>query len=145
MHRNVGMALPHPTVATIMKIEFRLVDFHQQTGSLQVVYYNDDIPQGINFSLNVPIVNGAYLQGEALEEFIQGYAPVDVFERAALIRESNLQSPVENLALQTEARPPSNPTILNDRQLFVVEDNQRVLFVRPLVQVTALDIPVEVI
>lgn len=127
-----------------IQIEFKLVDFHDRTGSLQVLYYNQDIPEGITFSINVPIVDGSYLKGDDLVNLIQSYAPRDMFERAAAIRTSGLESPVPGLASSSPA-PEQPATIHPDRQLFVMEGTQRVLMVRPLVQVRAFGIPVEVI
>ncbi|MEY2840164.1 MAG: hypothetical protein RJB60_2463 [Pseudomonadota bacterium] len=127
-------------------IEFKLVDFHERTGSLQVVYHNEDLPEGVAFSINIPIVNGGFLQGDELVALINSYAPKDVFERAAAIRQGGIQSPVPGLPSTSSAQvATSTPQIFADRQLFVVEDHQRVLLVRPLVQARAFPIPVEVV
>ena len=127
-----------------IQIEFKLVDFHDRTGSLQVLYYNQDIPEGVTFSINIPIVDGAYLKGDELVNLINSFAPKDMFERAAAIRTSGLQSPVPGL--EASAPPAaSEPMLHPDRQLFVMEGTQRVLMVRPLVQVRSFGIPVEVI
>lgn len=129
-----------------MNIEFRLVDFHQKTGSLQISYFNENIPDGVLFSINIPIVEGAYLQGDALVSLINSYAPLDIFERAATIKTNSLGSPVPGVGdAPAPAELVPEPLLFGDRQLFVVEDHERVLFVRPLAQVKALDIPVEII
>lgn len=129
-----------------MNISFRLVDFHPRTGSLQVIYHNDDLPEGVTFSLTVPLSEGRYLEGQALEDFVRSFAPQDIFERAAEAKRLGLVSPIPTSSAPRQEVDAGRPReILSERQLFVVEDNQRVLLNRPLVQLSAFDIPVEVL
>ncbi|MGC4061893.1 MAG: hypothetical protein QM749_14005 [Aquabacterium sp.] len=95
--------------------------------------------------MTVPVVDGAYIQGEALEDFIRSFIPHDVFARAAAAKTNQLSGELADLVGAAQAAPQAAPQILEDRQLFVMEGGQRVLFVRPLVQVNAFDVPVEIV
>lgn len=124
-----------------MNIEYRIIRYHKPTASVQVNYFNADIPDGVMFSLNLPVVEGQLPQGPVLEAFILQHAPRDMFERAASLREAEV--PAELAAVSTT--PGTPPQSLMDDQFFVREGGERILMVRPLVQLYSLDVPVEII
>jgi hypothetical protein len=125
-----------------MDIEYKLMDFHQQTGSLQVRFHNEDLPDGVVFSINLPVVNGRYPHGNDLDALIRSYAPKDIFDRAAILRREAPEAPV---ALPSKENVPAPPMLFGEGTLFVMDQGKRVLMTRPLATLNAIDIPVEVI
>jgi len=124
-----------------MQIDYQIVAYHKPTASIQVKYFNDDLPSGVMFSLNLPVVEGRLPQGPALEDFVQRHAPQDIFERAAALRDG-----VDPSELQGLPSPATNsPESLLEGQVFVREGGERIFMVRPLVQIYSLDIPLEVL
>jgi hypothetical protein len=131
-----------------MEIKYKIVAFHQQTGSVQVEYFNENLPEGVVFSINLPLVDGEYPQGKALEEFIQSYAPHDIFERAGMLREQAPASPFDASIPHIQAEStgqPTEPQLFGEGQMFIREGAERILLNRPLVQLNAIDVPVEII
>lgn len=124
-----------------MKIEYQIVSFHKPTASIQVRYFNDDLPSGVMFSLNLPVVEGRLPQGQALEDFVMQHAPLQIFESAQALREASLPSEFDGLP------PPAQPSLesLMEGQVFVREGGERIFMVRPLLQMYSLSVPLEVL
>lgn len=124
-----------------MKIDYQIVSFHKPTASIQVKYFNDDLPTGVMFSLNLPVVEGRLPQGQALEDFVLRQAPLDMFERAAALRQATAPAELEGLS------PPDQTSIeaAMQGQVFVREGGERIFLVRPLIQIYSLDVPLEVL
>lgn len=125
-----------------MHIDYQIVSFHRPTASIQVRYFNADLPDGIMFALNLPVVNGQLPRGEALEQLVKSHAPRDAFERAAALRNADVPDELSHVA--APAAPASIDQFL-EGQLFVHEDRQRIFLIRPLIEEQSLDIPLEVI
>lgn len=127
-----------------MNIDFKIEHFHERTGSIQVRYFNESLPDGVVFSINLPLSGGQYPQGEALENLIRGYAPHDIFARAESIKQ---QAPVAPLGVPASSATDTNreEMLFGEGLLFIREAGERILITRPLIQLNALDISVEVI
>lgn len=70
-----------------MDIQWKIVEFHPEQGSVEVNYFEPEIlPEGITFNIDLPIENGQYPQGDALEQLISAYVPLHIFERKAAIK-----------------------------------------------------------
>ena len=66
-----------------MAVDYRPIAFHPETASLQVKFWNSDIPEGVQFSVPIPLVDGQYPVGEDLDRVIRACIPHDLFEAAA--------------------------------------------------------------
>jgi hypothetical protein len=64
-----------------MSIEYKIRSFNQTTGSI-VVEFMDFTP----FNIDLPVENGLYPEGEALDAYIRGFLPVWVVERKQVIQ-----------------------------------------------------------
>lgn len=128
-----------------MTISYEIVGFHQSTGSAQVRFHNDDLPEGVVFSINLPVTEGRYPQGDALDSLIRSYAPVDIFERAAQLKSVPPPS-MDGLPVRSAPRPSDLQSAnAGEGQIFVREGKERIFLLQPLVRLYALDLPVEVI
>lgn len=127
-----------------MNIDYRIENFHERTGSIQVRYFNTVLPDGVVFSINLPLTDGRYPQGDALDRLIRGYAPRDIFERAESIR---LQAPAPPVGVNPSAVTDDcrEEMLFGEGLMFIREAGERILITRPLIQLNALDIPVEVV
>lgn len=125
-----------------MHIDYQIVSFHRPTASIQVRYFNEDLPDGIMFALNLPVVDGKLPRGEALEQLVRNQAPRDAFERAAALRDADVPDELSHVAAPTS---PATIDQFLEGQLFVHEDRQRIFLIRPLIEEQSLDIPLEVI
>lgn len=124
-----------------MKVEYQIVSFHKPTASIQVKYFNDDIPSGVMFSLNLPVTEGQLPQGQALEDFVLNHCPHQMFEQAATLRNAAVPAEIEGLP----APKPAALDSLMEGQVFVREGGERIFLVRPLVQLHSLGVPLEII
>lgn len=123
-----------------MDIDYQIVSFHQPTASIQVRYISEDLPHGVMFSLNLPLLNGRLPRGDDLHQFVKSHAPREVFDRALALRGADV--PAE---LSKVSAPVSRPDQFLEGQLFVHEEGERIFLIRPLVEVHSLDIPIEII
>jgi hypothetical protein len=63
-------------------MDYRIVAADAATGQIQVTYMSLNIDIA-TYAIDVPIVNGAYITGEALEAEIQNRAPIWLMQRKA--------------------------------------------------------------
>ncbi|MBI2308426.1 MAG: hypothetical protein HYU78_14070 [Rhodocyclales bacterium] len=123
-----------------MNIQYKPVAFHPDTDNLQVLYFNRDLPGGVQFSIEIPRIEGKLLAGEALDALIRSHAPVKMFEAAAQSSPGADQphSPAPFLR-------PAKPHLFDVGTAFVAE-NQEILFLRrPLPRINGLAIPVDIV
>lgn len=121
--------------------QFKILSFHRQSGSIQIKYFNDLLPDGIIYALTLPLIEGKLPQGDALEQFILSFVPHDAFKRAAELKNAN---PNDGLAALPEpaSQDPMDWMMMPN---MVREGDERIFLVKPLVQVKSLDIPLHVL
>lgn len=78
-----------------MDLTYKIREFNQVTGSI-VVEFEDFAP----FNIDLPLVDGKYLEGEALNDYIKGFLPVEFVQRKQVIAQgienaSNIAALVE--------------------------------------------------
>lgn len=69
-----------------MIMKYRVLRVTEETGSLSVNFYTDEYPEGLTYSVDIPIENGQYVSGEVLERHIMSFAPYGQIQRALLVR-----------------------------------------------------------
>lgn len=124
-----------------MDVQFKILSFHRQSGSIQVKYFNDLLPDGIMYALTLPLVEGKPPQGEALEQFILSFVPHDTFKRAAELKHAAADDSLAALPEPVVQDPMDWMTMPN----MVREGNERIFLVKPLLQIKSLDLPVDVV
>lgn len=124
-----------------MKIDYQIVSYHKPTASIQVKYFNEDLPAGVLFSLNLPVAEGRLPQGQALEDFVLQHAPIQMFESAKALGEASSPSELDGLPAPVQ---PSLESLM-EGQVFVREGGERIFLVRPLLQMYSLSVPLEVL
>lgn len=123
-----------------MQIHYKAIAFHPDTGNLQVLYYNEDLPDGIQFSIEIPKANGRYPSGDALDALIGKHIPFDMFEAA---RQPG--GGPDAFSVPSQTRRQTKPQLFDIGTAFVTEE-QEVLFIRrPLLRINGLTIPVDII
>lgn len=90
-------------------MEYKIVNFDKGYGTLTVRFYNTEYPDGLLFNVDIPIENGAYVTGEALEEHIQSFAPTGQINRFSEIKNNELDLP-EGLTV-IEEHPTIHPIL----------------------------------
>lgn len=124
-----------------MEIQYELVEFFQETGSIQVRFYNGDLPHGVMFSIPLPISGGRYPQGPDLDRLIRNHVPTDIFERARTLKSIN--PPVEGEFCQA-LRNTASMEEVGDGFIYIRDGKERVFKLEPLLRRYSLDIPVEI-
>jgi hypothetical protein len=61
-------------------MDYRIISADATIGQIQVTYSSNDVDIA-TYAIDVPVVNGAFLTGDALAEEIQRRAPVWLLER----------------------------------------------------------------
>lgn len=61
-------------------MEYRIIDFNETLGSATVLYTHEGRDIGA-FGIEIPIVEGAFITGTALEEFLMSHAPTWILEK----------------------------------------------------------------
>lgn len=124
-----------------MEIQYEMVEFYPETGSIQVRFYNDDLPQGVMFSISLPIGGGRYPQGADLDRLIRNHVPTDIFERARALKV--IAPPVEG-ELGQALRSTSPMEEADEEFIYIRDGKERVFKLEPLLRRYSLDIPVEI-
>lgn len=124
-----------------MEIQYELLEFYPETGSIQVRFYNDDLPQGVMFSISLPIGGGRYPQGADLDRVIRNHVPTDIFERARTLKA--IAPPVEG-ELGQALRSTSPMEEASEGFIYIRDGKERVFKLEPLLRRYSLDIPVEI-
>lgn len=106
-------------------MDYKIIAADASTGQIQVSYAHEGNDLAV-FSIDVPIVDGAFLTGEALDNEIQCRAPTWLVQRKNELSVATgfdqivaLVAAPTVLDLQASPWTPTNPEILKDVQLKV--------------------------
>lgn len=115
-------------------MEYQIVRFIEETGQLIV-----RVDGFADFALDVPIVDGNYITGEALERFINGFMPVSQVERRKKIsggipNASALKELVVPVAEFSDAQGPSWEEVRVRRSLQLAHSDWTQLSDAPLTE-----------
>jgi hypothetical protein len=64
-----------------MEIKHEITNFNTSTGSLTVKYYTDDFPQGLQYNIDVPIIDGKFIGKDEIDAMIEFNKPKGQLER----------------------------------------------------------------
>ena len=126
-----------------MAIQYKIEAFHKATHSLQVNFYNEDIPEGITFSINLPMVDSQYPNGDTLDRLIRKHIPEDMFARAAMLR--NVPPPEISISPSHPACSSQTDPLGGEREVFISGGKQQAFVAQPLIRMGSIDIPIEVV
>lgn len=92
-------------------MNYEIKSFNRITGSALVRFWTNAFPDGLSYNVDIPLVNGAYITGVALEAHIQSFAPVGQIAR--LVEAASADSSlVEALVVQPPPPPAKTATQL---------------------------------
>lgn len=69
-----------------MNIQHKIVSFQPTTGSLLVNYFSEEVPEGLLYNIDIPLVGNSFADKEEIEKLIAFMAPVGQLERIATLR-----------------------------------------------------------
>lgn len=69
-----------------MEVQHEIISFSPDTGTVAVRYFSSEVPEGIQYGVDVPFVDGQYASMDALTDLINHMAPRWQLERIATLR-----------------------------------------------------------
>ena len=84
-------------------MEKEILGFNRNTGSLTVRFFTADYPEGLVYNVDVPIVDGAYISGPALDELIDSFSPYGQIEYILNARKAQVPDALQPFAEKTDA------------------------------------------
>ena len=97
-----------------MNIQHKILSFHPETGSILVNYYCDEIPDGLSYNIDIPVVNGSFVGQDEIDKLIEAFKPTGQLMRLAEIKlaevpehlAQHVKPVVENQTLDFNNLPP---------------------------------------
>jgi hypothetical protein len=93
-----------------MQIQYRILNYVPEQASLLVNYFCDEVPDGITYAIDVPVIDGQLADEEEIMQLIQGYTPKGQLERLAALKTvehpthlTALMATTETVNTQTES------------------------------------------
>jgi hypothetical protein len=74
-----------------MEIKHEITNFNSSTGSLTVKYYTDDFPQGLEYNIDVPIIDGEFVGKDEIDAMIEFNKPKGQLER--IVTTAKIETP----------------------------------------------------
>jgi hypothetical protein len=87
-----------------MNIQYEIIRFYPQTGSVEVRYFCDEHQSGLIYNIDIPVVNGQYASKEEIASLIEQMKPSGQLQR--LVDLQAAQVPSSLAALSDEAVAP---------------------------------------
>jgi SAM-dependent methyltransferase len=78
-----------------MNIQHEIISFHPSTGSMLVRYFSEEVPEGLQYAIDIPTENGVYVGSDKINELIEVMKPTGQLERIALCAEAVIPSYLE--------------------------------------------------
>lgn len=67
-------------------MNYEILNFDSLTGSIDVRFWTDDFVEGLVYRIDVPVVDGRYVDGSELEAAIMSFAPHGQISRLLSVR-----------------------------------------------------------
>lgn len=120
-----------------MTIHYFPVAFHPDTSSLQVRYFTDSCPEGIQYSLPIPQEQGRYPAGEQLDALIRSHMSPEQLETLVAAQNS--------LPVDTFVAPSEQAVLFGAGTVFIAPEQEAIFIRRPLLRVNGLPLPIEML
>lgn len=94
-------------------MKYEIVGFNKATGTAEVLFTRDDYPDGLRLAVDIPIENGAYIEGDALRRHIMAFAPHGQIDRlvAAKSADAAVFSAVTEKTAESQADVIADPVL----------------------------------
>lgn len=80
-----------------MNIKYDILEFVPNTGAIVVKWYCDEVPYGLIYNVDLPIVYGFYPTEFELDAIIKKFEPTGQLERIAALRNAQVPEYLEKL------------------------------------------------
>jgi hypothetical protein len=80
-----------------MNIKYDILEFVPHTGAIAVKWYSDEVPYGLVYNVDLPIVNGNYPALEELDNIIKNFEPRGQLERIAALNQAKIPEYLDKL------------------------------------------------
>lgn len=74
-------------------MEYKVLKFNSNYGSIYVQFFDQDLNQAFEYNIDIPIENGEYISGDALDAYIKSFSPLYQVARLKEIRNNGLKQP----------------------------------------------------
>lgn len=108
-------------------MDYQITKATPEIGQIEVTYFNEGKPIA-NYAIDVPIVDGAYLTGDALDAEIQHRAPIWLVQREQETKTAEGFDAIQNLVKPLNTTPPEQTAeeIANAKMWADFEFNKKV-------------------
>ena len=89
-------------------MEYRIIEFNEQTGSVVVLYNHAGRDLGA-YGIELPIVDGAFIVGTALDEYLMSHAPTWLIEKENAVKTATNVEEIKQLV--NPIAPPEPPPV----------------------------------
>jgi hypothetical protein len=72
-------------------VKYEILNFDPNNGSLLIKYFTDDVPEGLRFNIDVPIIDGKFADEDAVQAMIEQMKPTPQLER--IVASSTVEIP----------------------------------------------------
>lgn len=80
-----------------MIIKHKILAFFPETGSVSVNYYCDEVPNGLTYAIDVPVINGTFATQDVIDELVKTFEPRGQLERLAELSTASVPSHLAEL------------------------------------------------
>lgn len=80
-----------------MNIKYDILEFIPHIGTIVVKWYCDEVPQGLVYNVDLPIINGSYPKFEELSDIIKQFEPTGQLERIAALSTAKIPEYLDKL------------------------------------------------
>lgn len=80
-----------------MNIKYEILEFITNTGTIIVKWYCDEVPYGIVYNVDLPIIDGRYPEEHELPDIIKKFEPTGQLERIASLNKAEIPEYLDKL------------------------------------------------
>lgn len=85
-------------------MNYKIIGADNRSGSLLIKFYTDGYRDGLIYNVDIPIENGQFVSGDALDAHIMSFAPYGQLERLAFLNAN--ETPFPQITVEPELRDP---------------------------------------
>lgn len=117
-------------------MQYKIMNFDATTGSLIVKFYTEELPEGPQYAIALPIVDGEYISADALHMHIMSFAPYEHIARLVAVKAAT--PPVFEYAPQGTGHVLDSVTSLDEAKIKAIQAidieaaSTRVRFLTPI-------------